>query len=495
MTAPRAIYELSELFHRVQMNAILPDGKTFVDCIPRFTLEEIEDRYESEKDRSSFDLLRFVQANFDMPEAQGAGYEGDPVAGAAIHIQALWDILTRQPAEEKGSLLALPFPYIVPGGRFREIYYWDSYFTMLGLIGHGRVALVENMVDNFAYLITTYGHIPNGNRVYYLSRSQPPFFALMVELLASAMNSDSIYLKYADALEREYLYWQQGIESIAPGTAVQKVVALPGGEYLSRYFDTATEPRYESYAEDIHLAGKSSQPPAALYANIRAAAESGWDFSSRWFADGGDISNSITTHIIPVDLNCLLYELELVLAKTKRLRGDNPGAASLEAKAVTRKAAIHKYCWNEAGGYFCDYDFITQTQRPVLTAATVVPLFTRMAADAQAASIAKVVEQSLLKPGGMVTTTRNTGEQWDAPNGWAPLQWMAVTGLRNYGHYALANTIAERWLALNEKVFAATGKMMEKYNVEDMTQLAGGGEYPGQDGFGWTNGVYIALKQ
>ena len=123
------------------------------------------------------------------------------------------------------------------------------------------------------------------------------------------------------------------------------------------------------------------------------------------------------------------------------------------------------------------------------------PLFFKIATQAQADLVAEMIQAEFLKPGGVVASLKNTGQQWDAPNGWAPLQWITIMGLENYGHHSLADTIAQRWLALNDKVYAATGKMMEKYNVEDINQLAGGGEYPGQDGFGWTNGVYLALKR
>lgn len=144
--------------------------------------------------------------------------------------------------------------------------------------------------------------------------------------------------------------------------------------------------------------------------------------------------------------------------------------------------------------FFFDYNIVIKKQNSNYTAAGLYPLFVKIATPSQANTVAATAIKYLLKPGGIVTTTNNTGQQWDAPNGWAPLQWIAVNGLNNYKQTVLAKDIATRWLALNDKVYAATGKMMEKYNVEDMNKEAGGGEYPSQDGFGWTNGVYLALK-
>ncbi|MEO7767165.1 MAG: trehalase family glycosidase, partial [Ferruginibacter sp.] len=191
---------------------------------------------------------------------------------------------------------------------------------------------------------------------------------------------------------------------------------------------------------------------------------------------------------------CLLYTLELTLSKANSLAGDEKAAKEFETKSLQRIEAIQKYCWNSEQQFFCDYNLATQSQQQGITAAGLFPLFVKIATDEQAKAVENITRKYLLKDGGMVTTTKHTGQQWDAPNGWAPLQWIAFAGLNNYGHNELANEIAKRWLALNEKVFIETGKLMEKYNVEDLDKPAGGGEYPGQDGFGWTNGVYVALK-
>ena len=167
------------------------------------------------------------------------------------HLEALWNVLRRAPSDGGGTLVPLPFPYIVPGGRFREIYYWDSYFTMLGLQVSGQVEMIQNMVDNFAYLISEIGFIPNGNRTYYLGRSQPPFFALMINLLGESTGESSL-LKYREPLEKEYAFWMDGEDRITePGKGYRRVVKLPGEVIVNRYWDDNDTPRPEAYTEDI----------------------------------------------------------------------------------------------------------------------------------------------------------------------------------------------------------------------------------------------------
>ena len=166
-------------------------------------------------------------------------------------------------------------------------------------------------------------------------------------------------------------------------------------------------------------------------------------------------------------------------------------------KANTRVAAIDKYCWNRSLNYYTDYNFKIQKQLNNITPAGIYPFcFFESKPDylsllAKKAAIA--IKTKLLKDGGIVTTEKNTGQQWDAPNGWAPLQWMTIWGLDRCGQKELAKDIAQRWISLNKNVFERTGKLMEKYNVVYIKLEAGGGEYPGQDGFGWTNGVFLAL--
>ncbi len=480
---------LGELFADVQLNQVFEDGKTFVDCTAKYPYDTIRKNYAQQKMAPDFNLKFFVLKHFEMPPSITSDFKSDPTRSASQHVEALWPELQRKSdLDQSGStLITLPSPYIVPGGRFREVYYWDSYFTMLGLVESGKFDIVTNMLDNFAHLINTVGHIPNGNRTYYVTRSQPPFFSQMVALLAQ-FEGEVVYKKYKIALRKEYEFWMEGQH--ASNTPIKHCVSTPSG-IMNRYFDLGDTPRPESYREDYELVQKMNGG-AKMYRDLRSGAESGWDYTTRWFADGKTMETIETTDIIPVDLNALLYGLEEVL--TRCYSGDAVFLATLKTSMNNRKEFLENYAWNAEDKVFEDYNWVRQKQTNIKSLAMVYPLFFNMATQEQADGVAAYLKEHFLKPGGLPATLNYSGQQWDAPNGWAPLQWMAIKGLDNYGHADLAKTIAERWVNLNEKIYANTGKFVEKYNVEDMTLEAGGGEYPVQDGFGWSNGVYLALK-
>lgn len=491
--AAKEIFELSPLFEAVQLGRVFDDGKTFVDCIPKESTEFILKKYLQQKDDVDFNLKNFVLTHFDLPQLIAEEFHSDSEQNIKEHIHQLWKVLTRNPDEKKGSLIPLPNSYIVPGGRFGEVYYWDSYFTMLGLQVSGMNEMVENMVNNFSHLIQSLGFIPNGNRTYYLGRSQPPFFSVMVKLLAS-VKGKLILQTYLQSLEKEYQFWMKGVDGLNETVnAALHVVRMKDGELLNRYWDENNTARPESYLEDVELSHSSKQTPELLFRHLRAGAESGWDYSCRWFKDGVSFDTIHTTDIVPVDLNCLLFHLEQIIAEAYYKSGNENKAEEYNVLAEIRKQAIHKYCWNHTMGFYVDYDFIRDESKQIKTLAAVSPMFFNIATQEEANAIATVIEKEFLKPGGLVTTLQQTGQQWDSPNGWAPLQWMSIVGLENYGHNHLAETIAKRWIQLNTDVFKRTGKLMEKYNVVDTHLDAGGGEYPGQDGFGWTNGVLLAL--
>jgi alpha,alpha-trehalase len=491
---PSQLY--GQLFEDVQMQRVFADSKTFVDAIAKNAPALIVQRYNEERQRPGFDLAAFVTRNFTVQQPSASGYRSIPGQDVCSHIDALWFVLARRPdkADPRSSLLALPYPYVVPGGRFDEIYYWDSYFTMLGLEQSGGHDMALNMARNFASLITRYGHIPNGNRTYYLSRSQPPFFAAMVELIADqARKRGAIYVEFLDALTAEYAFWMDGADALPPGSAHRRVVRLKDGTLLNRYWDDREMPREESYREDVNTAKAAGRPAREVYRNLRAAAESGWDFSSRWLEDGKTLSTIRTTELLPVDLNSLMVQLETTLAKAYAAARKPEKAAEFNARAELRSSAVRRYLWDAGEGVFTDYLWREERPSGRVTAATLAPLFFGLATQAQAERVAEVVRARLLKGGGLLTTTVSTGQQWDAPNAWAPLQWIAIEGLSDYGETALAATIAERWMLKVITAYRATGKLMEKYNAEDPALVTGGGEYPTQDGFGWTNGVLRKL--
>ncbi len=486
-----------ELFVAVQSERIFEDSKTFVDCAPRRHPEAIMAAYRTSFFRPDFDLRDFVHKNFLLEQVPPGCFVSNPDNGLVEHIDSLWPVLTRRPTEHPAlsSLLPLPHDYVVPGGRFSELYYWDSYFTMLGLAASKQSDLLKAMANNFAYLLDTLGHIPNGNRTYYLSRSQPPVFSLMIELFERSGICDAA--DYLPQLRKEYSFWMAGADVLRPGEHHRRCVRLPDGCVLNRYWDDRDTPREESWREDVETARRSDRPAHHVYRDLRAGAESGWDFSSRWLEIPDDLSTIRTTAILPVDLNCLIYKLERMIARLGDARGEAYTAKEFNQRADRRRIAMDRYFWNGRTGAFFDYDWRLGQRRENLTAATVVPLFVESATRHQALRVADVVAERLLAPGGLSTTEiANTGEQWDRPNGWAPLQWMAVSGLGHYGHAELAGEIRQRWLNIVAQLYAREGKLVEKYVLRPTAEHAHGGEYPLQDGFGWTNGVtYCLLEQ
>ncbi len=490
--SPRQLFP--GLFETVQLSGIFPDNKTFVDCTPKRNPALILQDYNKQKLQPDFSLKQFVTANFIVPGTDAHPFQSDISSGIRKHIDTLWQVLYRRhdTVSQYSSLLPLPNDFVIPGGRFRETYYWDSYFTMLGLRESHKDKIMQDMISNFAYMIDTYGFIPNGTRTYYLTRSQPPFFSKMVQLLAQEAG-DKVLITYQPQLLKEYSFWMNGAERLVKGQAYRRVVRMPGGELLNRYYDDADQPREESYLQDVTAAKLTKQQPGDFYRNIRAAAESGWDFSTRWFDATGKLENIQTTRIIPVDLNCLLYNLELTIARSYQLQGNKAAYNTYTGKARLRKAAILKYCWSNAAGWFMDYNWQQKHTTPQQTLAGVFPLEFHIATPQQAAKVAEGLKTKFLKSGGLVTTFNRSGQQWDSPNAWAPLQYMAIDGLNNYKQTTLARQIAENWVNNNIRIFNGTGKLVEKYNVIDTDVKAGGGEYPLQDGFGWTNGTLLYL--
>ena len=493
-TPPSIAY--GELYRDVELATIFPDSKTFPDMIPNSSPETIVDEYRAAKGSPGFDLASFVRQHFTGPTPPGPTVKLAPRGRRLLdYVMRLWPILQQEAISVPpySTLLPLPYPYVVPGGRFREVYYWDSYFTMLGLEEDGLHKLASDFLKDFAFELDYYGRVPNGNRSYYLSRSQPPFFSLMVRLI-EAVEGERTELTYLPQLQREWDFWMEGADALPPGEAYRNSVRLFDGTLLNRYWDARDVPRDESYKEDVKTAAGSGRRPEFVYRNLRAAAESGWDFSSRWLTDGKTLGTVRTLSILPVDLNSLLVHLEETLSEAYRAQGDAARAAAYQQRARDRSEAVRRLMWDAQDGVFTDYLWQTGELTGAVTAATLYPLFFWIAAEDQAQVVAETVGKRLLDVGGLATTLVESGQQWDAPNGWAPLQWIAVAGLRNYGFDVLAHQIAGRWVHENIAGYRRYAKLVEKYNVTTPGgDEGGGGEYATQIGFGWTNGVLVAL--
>jgi len=522
------------LFEWVQTLRVWEDSKTFPDSRPLTWPDQIESEFQAFLEQYAAAHAGLPRGSLASPGAFLAAapdeaarreltaslktwlldkFEVQPHSMEA-HIEAMWQILERRSDElpANSTLIALPNPYIVAGGRYLESYYWDSYFTSLGLAVTGREATLRGMVDNFASLIRGLGYIPNGTRTYYLGRSQPPFFCHFLELLELTQGEGSAQ-PYLGDLRSEHAFWMDQSALESPGLTQGRRCVQLGAARLNRYWDENCTPRPEGFWEDIQTAAAahaSKQGAPAVYRHLRAAAESGWDFSSRWIApqpgEEGQaprypLSAIHTTDLLPVDLNAMLYKVESWLARQTSFYGETGAAGEYAAMAAARKAAVLRLCWNAEAGWFFDYDMTAQAQTQVWSLAGVYPLFCKLldASDPAEAALARRVRDNLaerfLMPGGVTTSLVRSGQQWDMPNGWAPLQWVAAIGMLNYGFEEEARAIAARFVGLARKTYAETGKMMEKYDVCDLSRPGGGGEYPNQEGFGWTNGVVTAFSE
>ena len=462
---------LKHLFADLHRSGLWADEKIISDSILLAPASEILAAYDAARAHDLVNLKTFYARWFRPVAAADGSFRTNPAHGPKEHLAAIWPHLTRAPddPEERSSRFPMPYPYVVVGGRFQEAYYWDSYFTMLGLLKSGQYELTRNMLDNFAHVIAVNGHIPNGFRSYFLSRSQPPFFAEMVRDYGRAIGDlPGTFATFLPAMTAEYTYFRDTHHV----------------EGLARYWDASDTPRVEMYGTD--LAAQENGCGPQYFRDLRAACESGWDFSARWMTDPADLRTVQTTGLWAIDLNCLLLRYDEILAEAT---GD---AAYLKA-ADARRARISAQFFDPKRGYFFDVVIKTGAINPLTTAAGMFALYAGAATQSQAERAAEWMQTHLLKAGGLLTTDITSGQQWDAPNGWAPLQWIAVQGLRRYGLTAMAETLRQRWLKTCDTVFFASGKFVEKYNVLDPLAPSTGGEYALQDGFGWTNGVYLDL--
>jgi alpha,alpha-trehalase len=403
------------------------------------------------------------------------------------------------------GLLYLPHPYVVPGGRFNEMYGWDSYFIVLGLLHDGKVQLARDQTDNFLYEVERYGKVLNANRSYYLSRSQPPLLSGMVRAVFAATADKAWLARARRALEATHHFWTS-----APH--------LAGDTGLSRYFDTGSGPAPEVVADERDAAGRTHYDRAALYFDShtveaydarlyydrarkqllpafyvgdRSMRESGFDPSERWGPFGVDVINHA-----PVCLNVLLAVLEQDLAAIAHTLGDPAAAATWESRLRERHARIDRYLWDPAAGLYFDWNFTRGARRPYRFATTFWPLWAGLASPDQAARV-RAALPTFERPGGLRTSDRVTGNQWDAPFGWAPLQLFAVQGLVRTGAPAEARRVARSFLTMVVEDFERRGAIVEKYDVERRSSAVEAdikfGYAANQVGFGWTNGVFLEL--
>ncbi|KVH95295.1 Glycoside hydrolase, family 37 [Cynara cardunculus var. scolymus] len=381
----------------------------------------------------------------------------------ALEVHSLWKTLSRKVSNqvlehpELHTLLPLKHPVIIPGSRFEEVYYWDSYWVIRGLLASKMYETAKGIVINLIDLVDTYGYVLNGARAYYTNRSQPPLLSSMV-IEVYKQTSDTELVKIAlPALIKEHNFWNSGIHNVtiedAHGTA----------HNLSRYYAMWNQPRPESCTIDKETADKLSTDceKIQLYRELASTAETGWDFSTRWMKNTSDLTTLSTTTILPVDLNAYILKMELDIAFLANVIGESSHALHFTRASKARKKAMDAVFWNEEKGQWMFINGMCWTRIKIY-----LPL--------------------------------TSSQYGDFPNGWAPVQHMIVEGLVRSGSEeagSLAKDIAIRWIRTNYATYKSSKAMHEKYDVSKCGEFGGGGEYVPQTGFGWSNGVVLAFLE
>ncbi|KAK6947957.1 Glycoside hydrolase, family 37 [Dillenia turbinata] len=499
------------------------DPKYYVDLSLKFDLKTTEKGFDEiprsqngsilSKDLKAFTERYFYGAGEDLIFVKPVDFVVEPdgflpkvknqkVRSWALEVHSLWRNLSRRVSDgvkehpELHTLLALPGTCVVPGSRFREVYYWDSFWVIRGLLASKMYETAKAIIYNLIYLIDEYGFVLNGARAYYTNRSQPPLLSPMVHEVYKRTGDIELVKKSLPALLKEHHFWNSGCNHI-----------------LSRYYAMWNEPRPESSTIDKESASKllTLLEKQHFYREVASTAESGWDFSTRWMRNASDFTTLATTTILPVDLNAYILKIELDIAYFAKVLGESSIAQRFDEASQARKNAIKTIFWNEKMGQWLDYWLGTTSenvhkweawnQNQNIFASNFIPLWIDMfnSDECVVDKVVKSLEKSgLLHAAGIAASLTNSTEQWDFPNGWAPLQHMIVEGLvrsKSKEAKTLAEDIAVRWMKTNYATYMKTGAMHEKYDVRRCGEFGGGGEYVPQTGFGWTNGVVLAFLE
>ncbi|KAJ2321819.1 hypothetical protein IWW52_000493 [Coemansia sp. RSA 2704] len=523
------IYCQGELLHAVQMARLFADDKTFVDKPTLKPEAQVLAAFAriGGANASRPALERFVAENFGQEGSElravdvGAELAARPgflerVANPVVRafgreVHGYWGQLIREQDTTRlcagcvSSMLRLARRFVVPGGRFRETYYWDTYFALEGMLRSGLVDLSKSTIGDLLDLVDAYGFVPNGARVYYLDRSQPPVLTLMVKLYYEFTHDVEFVRGALPRLQREYAYWtDKHCVDVRVGSRVLR---------LSRYFVDTDVPRPEAYSDDYELAHNVTGDPqiqARLYADLATGAESGWDFSTRWVRDihRAPVLETIRTRqVVPVDLNAILYQVEMALGELSDMVHGSSGA--YRQAAGERRQAMDAAMLDPTSGLYFDYLLEDARRSTEFAAAAVWPYWAFADGEAKLAARAFAYLGRVLdgNPGGVPATLTQSGQQWDWPMAWPPLQYVAMQGALRYGDpvgvrlaQSYVDSVLCAWYATGgslpgvlEKLGNATdsGHMFEKFDSAQVGSAGGGGEYTVQAGFGWTNGVLI----
>lgn len=520
------VYCQGELLDTVQSSKIFSDSKTFVDMSQvnpvNKTLDNFNKLMNSTNNNPTRDEVeKFVEENFvskgELEEWTPPDFKSNPAFLKSINdlvirdfartLVSIWLDLGRKVKSEvneepdRYSLIPLPNGFIVPGGRFQEVYYWDSYWIIKGLLLSEMTDTVRGMLENFLSLVERYGFIPNGSRVYYLNRSQPPLLALMVGLYIENTNDIDWLRQYIDVVEEELMWWLNN-----------RVIDVEkdGVKYtLAHYASESGTPRPESYSQDVNtcLSYQDQTDKENCYKNLKSGAESGWDFSTRWFFDseGGTNTNLTgiqTTRVIPVDLNSFLCKAFKVMGELYTLVGNDKKSNQWQEKSASWQKSIELVLYDREDGIWHDYDMVLSQPRKLFFPSNFAPLYCdcydTAFRDEYGSKAAKYfVDQGINDfQGGIPTSLEQSGEQWDMPNAWPPLQEMVILGLKSTGNLEavkISKNVAKRWVTANIRGYISKKDMFEKYDAINSGEYGGGGEYTVQTGFGWTNGVALSI--
>ncbi|XP_045135480.1 trehalase-like isoform X2 [Portunus trituberculatus] len=526
------IYCHGELLKTVQMAKLHNDSKYFVDMSlklsERDTLLDFEELMNrTQRNPTKEEIQTFVDEHFHKPgdefeDWDPSDWSEDPeFLKKIVHpelkewgkkLNAMWKQLGRKISTtvkdnpEKHSQIYVPNPVIVPGGRFREFYYWDSYWTIEGLLLSGMNHTVKGMLENFLMMVKTYGMVPNGGRIYYTRRSQPPYLIPMFKLYMDHHFDQDFLRENIEVLEKEFLFWhnERQIE-------IQDRNGRP--HLVAQYRVNVSDPRPESYREDYMLAQDlaTEEEKQRLYVELKSGAESGWDYSTRWFVNNetnnGTMKDTNVTSIVPVDLNSLLCVNARTLSYFYNRLGMHTKEREYARIAKEKNDTMSKIFWDQIDGVWYDYDLNAKSRRRYFYMSNLHPIWSgcygpeRSRARTMEKLIKYLENKGVFKyVGGMPTSLEDSGQQWDFPNAWAPLQHLAIMGLyeaRNIHHAAeeLSFELAKKWIRTNWKGYQELEAMFEKYNVTVVGKAGGGGEYEVQPGFGWSNGVAMRLLE
>lgn len=527
-TIKSPVFGHPDIVNVIQTSRIFKDSKTFVDLKLKRDPLSVQNDFETlvhNNPKLSIDLLKhFVIDSFDLsPEAEFEDWDPqdwsedvgfllnnikDPsLRFALIEVHVLWKVLSKKSAQDiiekpyLSTLVTVPNGFIIPGGRFKETYYWDTYWIIRGLLLSNMIGTAKGIIENFLYMIEQYGFIPNGTRTYYLHRSQPPYLISMIHKYALKSDDWKFVEKALPLLEQEMAFFE-GKRSLE--------IDFEGRTHrVFRYGSDCCGPRPEAYVEDSELAEhfETSEEKEEFFLHIKSAAESGWDFSSRWMIakDGtnrGTLLDAKTNLILPVDLNALMFKNYSDMSRFFARFGDDEKASLYKRKAMDLLNAITVIFWDPNEEMWFDFDLINNKRRLYFYASNLVPLWAKAYPEEQtdqvaAAAISYMDREGVIDhEGGVPASKMKTGQQWDFYC-WPPLQHMIVSGLnktKNANAERVAFNVAKTYVkAALVSCDDGTDKclMYEKYDPEESGMAGGGGEYEVQVGFGWSNGVLI----